>query len=73
MVLKEMSFKDSSYLQLCRPSCSVEPNFIGNFGRGHYVEHFFEFNLNLDQWFRSSCYLKIFCIYSSGCHLDQQS
>ena len=38
-----------------------------NFGRGHYVKHFCEIILNLDQQFMR-CHLKIFLIYSSGGH-----
>ena len=32
------------------------------FGRGTYEEHFCEIILNLDQWFRRRCCLKIFLI-----------
>ena len=31
-----------------------------NFGRVYYEEHFCEIILNLDQWFRKRCLLKIF-------------
>ena len=33
-----------------------------NFGRDHHEEHFCENILNLDQWFRRRCLLKIFLI-----------
>ena len=62
----EMSFKDISYLELWRPFCSVERNHLGNFCRGYYEEQFREIILNLDQWFRRRCLLKIFLIWSSG-------
>ena len=48
-VVQEMSFKDISYLGLCRPLCLAEPNHLSNFGRGHHKEHFCEIILNLDQ------------------------
>ena len=40
--------------------CSVEPNGLCNFGRGHYEEHFCEIVLNLGQWVRRLCHLKTF-------------
>ena len=52
MVQEELPFKDISYLQLWRPLCSAEQNHLGNFGRGHFEEHFCEIILNLDQWFK---------------------
>ena len=55
-----MSFKDISYLELCRPFCSVKRNHMCNFGRGRYEEQFYEFISNLGQWFRSRCRLKYF-------------
>ena len=51
-------FKDISHLELWRPSCSTERNHLGNFGRGHYEEHFCDFTLNLGQWCRRRCRLK---------------
>ena len=61
--MEEMSFQDISYLELWWPSCSWELNHLGNFGRGHYEEHFrfCEIILNLDQWFGRCCF-KIFLI-----------
>ena len=61
-VVKEMPFKDISYLELLLPLCSVETNHLGSFRPGHYEEHFCEIILNLDQWFRRRCHLKIFII-----------
>ena len=55
-----MPFKNISYLELCRPSFSVEQNRLDIFGKGHYEEHFCEIILNLDQWFRRRCRLKYF-------------
>ena len=37
------------------PSCLVEWNRLGNFGRGHYYENFGEIILSLDQWPRRCC------------------
>ena len=31
-----------------------------NFGRGQYLIHLCEMILNLDNWFRTSCFLNIF-------------
>ena len=64
-VVQEMWFKDISYLELWRPFCSVERNHLCYFGREYYEEQFCEL-LNLDQWFRRRCLLKIFLIWSSG-------
>ena len=30
----------------------VQQNGLGNFSRGHYEEHFYEFTLNLGPWLR---------------------
>ena len=43
------------------------------FGKGYYKEQFCENILNLDQWFRRRCFLKIFLIWSSGGPFVQQS
>ena len=61
-----MAFKDISYLELWRPFCLAERNHLCNFGRGYYEEQFWEIILNLDQWFRRRCLIKIFLIWSSG-------
>ena len=66
VVQKEMLLKDISYLELWQPFCSAERNHLCNLGRGYYKEQFCEIILNLDQWFRSRCILKIFLIWSSG-------
>ena len=47
-----------SYLQLWRPSCSVERNHLCKIERGHHGEHSCEVICNLDQWFRRKCPLK---------------
>ena len=57
-----MLFKDICYLELWQSLCSVEQNHLCNFGRGYYEEQFFEIILNLDQWLRRKCRLKIFLI-----------
>ena len=38
--------KDISFLEGCQQSCLVVRNHLGNFGRGHYEEHFNEIILN---------------------------
>ena len=62
MVQEEMSLKDMSYLELWQPLCLVERNYLCNFGRRHHEEQFCEIILNLDEWFRRRCRLKIFLI-----------
>ena len=44
-----------------------------NFGRMQHEEKFCESILNLDQWFRRKCRLKIFAIWSSGSLLVQKT
>ena len=68
-----MSLKDISYLELWQPLCLVEQNHLCNFGRRHHEEQFCGIILNLDQWFRRRCLLKIFLIWSSGGHFIQRS
>ena len=48
-----------SYLELWQPSCSLEPNLLCNFERGHHWEHYCVVIWNLDQWFRRRCCFKI--------------
>ena len=48
VIQEKMSVKNISFLELWRPSCSVEQNHLCNFGRGQYGEH---------SWFRR-CHLK---------------
>ena len=72
-MVQEMSVKDISYLELLKPFCSVERNHLFNLGRGFKKEHFCEIILNLDQWFRRRCLLKIFLIWSSDGPFIQQS
>ena len=73
MVQKEKLFKDISYLELWQPLCSAEPNHLCNFGRMYYEEQFCEIILNLDQWFRRNCLLKVFLIWSSDSPFVQRS
>ena len=61
-----MPFKGISCLELLQPFCSVERNHLRNFRRGYYEKQFCEIILNLGQWFRSRCRLKIFLIWGSG-------
>ena len=60
-----MRFKDISYLELWQPFCSAEWIHLCNFGRRHHEEQLCEIILNLDQWFKKRCRLKIFLICSS--------
>ena len=64
--MEEMPVKDISYLELWRPSCSVERNHLCFFGRKCYEEQFCEIILNLDQWFRRRCHLKDVKDFLSG-------
>ena len=61
-----MLFKDISYLELWWPLCSLDKNHLCNFGRMHHDEQFCENIVNLDQWFRRKCHVKVFLIWSSG-------
>ena len=70
-VIQEM-FKDISYLELWQPFCSAEQNHLCNLGRGYHEERFCEIILNLYQWFRRRCFLKIFLIWSSCDHFVQR-
>ena len=65
VVQEEMSFKEISYLELWQPLCSVDWNHLCNFRRRH-EEQSCEIILNLDQWFRKKCRLKVFLIWSSS-------
>ena len=68
-----MPFKEISYLELWRLFCSAGQNHLCNFGRRHHEEKFCEIILNLDQWFKRRCCLKIFLIWSSGGSFVQRS
>ena len=72
VVQEEMSFKDVSYLELLQPICSVDWGHLCNFGRRH-EEQSSKIILNLDQWFRMKCRLKVFFIWSSGSPFVQLS
>ena len=52
-----MRFKDA-YLEVWRSFYSPQPNHLCNFSRRHYVEHFYEIILNLNQWFRGEMLFK---------------
>ena len=66
VVQEEMWFKDISYQELWQPLCSEDWIYVCNFGRRHHEEQVYEIILNLDQWFRRKCPLKVFLIWSSG-------
>ena len=55
-----MPIKYICYLELWQPSCLAGQNHLGNFGGGHYEEHFYEIILKFAQWF--GCHFKIFLI-----------
>ena len=42
-----MPFKGISYLELWKPFCLAERNYLCKFGRGYYEEQFCEIILNL--------------------------
>ena len=48
----------NSYLELWRPSCSVDQNHLCSFEREHHGKHSCEVLWNLDQWLRRRCRLK---------------
>ena len=73
VVQEEMSFKDISYLELWQSLCSVDWNHLCNIERRHHKEQPCEIILNLDQWFRRKCSLKVFLIWSSGSPFVQRS
>ena len=68
-----MRFKDISYKELWRPFSSAEHDHICNFDRRHQEEQFCEIILNLEQWIRRRCCLKLFLIWSSGRSFVQRS
>ena len=68
-----MSLKYISYLEFWQPPFSVELNHLCIFGRRHHEEQFCGIILNLDQWFRMRCLLKIFLIWSSDGPFVMQS
>ena len=70
---KEMSFKDIFYLELRQPLCSADRNRLCNFNEEHHEEQFCEIILDLDQWFSRKCRLKVFLIWSYGCHFVRRS
>ena len=66
-VVKEMLFKNISYLELWQPFCSAEPNNVCNFGKGYYEEqiptilkNYFEFGpLAQETYFKDISYLEL--------------
>ena len=72
-LVQEMLSKDISYLELWQLLRSVDWNHLCNFERRHHAEQSYEITLNLDQWFRRKCCLKIFLIWSSGSPFAQWS
>ena len=72
-MVQEMTFKGISYLELWQPLCSVDWNHLCNIRRRHHEEQFCEIILNVNQWFRGKCCLKVFLIWSSGSPFVQRS
>ena len=72
-VQEDMSFKDIYYLELWQPLCSENWNDLCKFDRRHHDEQFFKIILNLDQWLRRKCLLKVFLIWRSGSPFVQQA
>ena len=68
-----MPLKGFSYLELWQPFCSAERNHLCNFGRGYQDEPFCEIILNLGQWYRRKCCIKVFLIWISGSPFVQRS
>ena len=61
VVQEEMSFKAISYLALWRPLLQGSGTICANLEEGiMQEEQFCEISLNLGQWFRRRCHLKIF-------------
>ena len=69
---RRASFTDISHLELWQPPVLSLAK-LCNFGRSHHEEQFCEIILNLDQWFRSRCLIKMFLIWSSEGHFVQLS
>ena len=51
----------------------MEWNLLCNFGRVHQEEQLCEIILNLDEWFRRKCVLRLFLTWSSGSPFVQWS
>ena len=73
VVQEEMSFKDRSYLELWQLPLFGGLDPLCDIGRRHHEEQSCEIILNLDQWFRRKCSLKVFLIWSSGSPFVQRS
>ena len=73
VVQEEMSFKDTSYLELWRPFCLAEWNFLYRFVRGYHEERLRKISLKLDQWSSRRCYLNISPFYGFGSLFVQRS
>ena len=58
MVQELELFKDTSYLELWQPLCSVEQNHLCKFSRRHHEKQFCEIILNFDQWFKKEMSFK---------------
>ena len=59
-VVQEMSFEDTSYLELWQPLCSVDWKHLCNFGGRHHEEQYCTIILNLDQRVQQEMRLKAF-------------
>ena len=61
-VAKEISFKSISIFSSGGHIVQRELKILINLGRGHHDDYFCEITLNLDQWFKRRCGLKILLI-----------
>ena len=69
-----MSFKDFSTLGLETILIGRAATLSQVWRRGDYEDHFYEIDLNLDQWFKRESLLKIFlCCFFFGFGLVAQS
>ena len=70
-----MLFKGISYLELWQPFCSVEHNYLCDFGRRYYEEQFCEIFMKLGQWFRRRFRLKDFLsgVLEASCCVERNN
>ena len=60
-----MTFKDISYLQLCRPIRSEEENHLCNLGRWHYEKHFCKIIVQEEMTLEDISYLQLWWLIHS--------
>ena len=62
-----------SFKSIVKGQQQTKTNHLCNFGSRHQETQFCEIILNLDQWFRRKCHLKVFLIWISGSPFVQRS